>query len=142
MLALLVACSPQSSVPTKLPEKLFKASPLVSDVEKIKKGCYLIRHLTLQRKKRKNGTFWYFIPKRVKKSDGSLSPEVIKRHALLDTCPSNENEVDRPMIIIEEEGEMKAKVFDLIKVFETSKEAIEFAKRNYLKDIQRDQVQE
>lgn len=130
-----VTCTSKVPSETKLPEKLFKDIPVIADVDKIKSGCYVIRNLSLHRRKKEDGEFFYFIPKRVRTTDGSLSPEVLRKNALLDTCPPDADKVARPMITMEKEGKVEVRVFDLLQVFETEKEAKDFAKRNYIKDV-------
>lgn len=138
LLLFLIQCSAENAVSNKLPKDLFEDVPVVEDVDKIQQGCLVIRSLEVRRAIDENGKVYYYIPKRVRRSDGKTSPppeEDVRKLCLLDTCPPNADKVARPMVTLERGKTVVVRPFDIVRVFENREEAQEFARKNFIKDI-------
>lgn len=138
LLMFLAQCFAENVERKKLPKDLFEKVPVVDDVKKIQEGCFIIRSLKVRRVISGEGRVRYYIPKRVRRSDGKINPppeEDMKRLCLLDTCPQNAGKGASPMVTLERDKKVVVRPFDIIRVFENRGEAEEFARKNFIKDV-------
>jgi hypothetical protein len=59
-----------------------------------------------------------------------------ERICLLDICPPRVGEIQRRVIQVSIEGEKVWREFDIVRAFESEEEAIEYANKNGIEDVE------